>query len=304
MNRFFYAAVTAILVSLPVHADELADMYFTGENPELSAQERAAMEIAKRWKAGAAQNVTPVTGKDGSIQFLFGAQQTSIVCAVLQICDIALQPGERIVGVPHVGDTARWVVEPAITGSGENIIEHIIIKPLDVGLETSLMVPTDRRTYHFKLKSHKTEYMPKISFSYPDEIQAKWAALRTREIKEREVKTITKTGEYLGDLDFEYSLSGKASWKPVRVYNDGVKTIIQMPDTISQSEAPALLVLRGEGSKDTVMVNYRVQGNRYIVDSVFDKAILIAGVGRKQERITISRGDKKAVAGAHRGKVK
>ncbi|MDB5890168.1 MAG: uncharacterized protein JWP47_999 [Polaromonas sp.] len=40
----------------------------------------------------------------------------------------------------------------------------------------------------------------------------------------------------------------------------------------------------------TVIVNYRVQGDRFIVDTVFDKAVLIAGVGRSQDRVTISRG--------------
>ena len=40
---------------------------------------------------------------------------------------------------------------------------------------------------------------------------------------------------------------------------------------------------------ETVLVNYRVQGNRYIVDTVFDRAILIAGVGSSQDRVTISR---------------
>lgn len=302
MKKYLIAAVFGFMSITTAQADELADMYFTGKNPELTSQEKAGMAIAKRWKAGAAQNVTPVTGKDGSIQFLYGAQQTSIVCAVLQICDVALQPGEQIIGQPHLGDAARWVVEPAITGSGETEVQHIIIKPLDVGLETSLMVPTDRRTYHFKLKSHKTQYMPKVSFSYPEDVQAKWAAIQQRETKERVAKTIPQTGEYLGDLDFVYTLKGKADWKPVRVYNDGVKTIIQMPTTMNQTEAPTLLVLRGKGSKDTVIVNYRVQGDRYVVDSVFDKAILIAGVGRKQDKVTITRGDKKSKSTTHRSK--
>ncbi|MFU8797903.1 MAG: P-type conjugative transfer protein TrbG, partial [Gammaproteobacteria bacterium] len=44
------------------------------------------------------------------------------------------------------------------------------------------------------------------------------------------------------------------------------------------------------GDGETVMVNYRVQGDRYIVDTIFDKAILIAGVGSNQDRITIQRG--------------
>lgn len=290
--KFKYVLAVVFCTSvMAVKADELSDMYFTGKNPELTAHEKAGMAIAKRWKSGSAQNVKPVTGKDGSIQFLFGAQQTSIVCAVLQICDIALQPGEQIMGKPHLGDTARWVVEPAITGAGEKQVQHIIIKPLDIGLTTSLMVPTNRRTYHFELKSHKTKYMPKVSFSYQEDIQAKWAEIQIREVKDRETQTIAKTGEYLGDLDFEYTVLGKANWKPVRVYNDGIKTIIEMPSTMRQTESPTLLVLRGKGRNNTVMVNYRIQGNRYIVDSVFDKAILIAGVGRHQDRINISRGN-------------
>lgn len=79
----------------------------------------------------------------------------------------------------------------------------------------------------------------------------------------------------------------------MRVYNDGVKTIIQMPATMAQTEAPTLLVVRKEGGlfsdDETVTVNYRVQGDRYIVDSVFQKAILIAGVGRSQDRVTITK---------------
>jgi type IV secretory pathway VirB9-like protein len=80
---------------------------------------------------------------------------------------------------------------------------------------------------------------------------------------------------------------------PVRVFNDGSKTILQMPKAMAQTEAPTLLVLRKDGGlftdDETVMVNYRVQGDRYIVDTVFDKAILIAGVGDGQDRVTITR---------------
>jgi len=234
----------------------------------------------------------PVAGSNGAIKFLFGAQQPSIVCAVLQVCDVALQPGEQVNSI-NLGDTARWTVEPAITGSGPNEVQHLIIKPMDVGLETSLIVTTNRRAYHLRLRSHRSEYMPQVSFTYPEDALAKWDAIQRRETQERTDRTIPQTGEYLGDLKFDYDLSGSASWKPVRVFNDGRKTIIEMPGTMEQTEAPTLLVVRREGGifrdEETVMVNYRVQGNRYIVDTVFDRAILIAGVGGSQDRVTISR---------------
>ena len=215
------------------------------------------------------------------------------MCAVLQVCDVELQPGEQVNSI-HLGDTARWTVEPAITGSGPAEVQHLIIKPMDVGLETSLIVTTNRRTYHLRLRSHRTEFMPRVAFTYTEDAMAKWDAIKTREVKEKQSRTIPQTGEYLGDLNFAYDVSGSAAWKPLRVYNDGTKTIIQMPSTMQQTEAPTLLVVRKDGGvftdEETVMVNYRVQGDRYIVDTVFDKAVLIAGVGSSQDRVTITRG--------------
>ncbi|NMQ07947.1 P-type conjugative transfer protein TrbG, partial [Candidatus Accumulibacter phosphatis] len=223
----------------------------------------------------------------------YGAQQPSIVCAVLQVCDVALQAGEQVNSI-NLGDTARWTVEPAVTGSGAGEVQHLIIKPLDVGLETSMVVTTNRRSYHLKLRSHRSQYMPQVSFTYPEEAMAKWEAIKVREGRDRDDRTLPETREYMGNLSFAYEVSGSAAWKPVRVYNDGRKTVIQMPSTMAQTEAPALLVVRKDGGvftdDETVMVNYRVQGDRYIVDSVFDKAILIAGVGSSQDRVTIQRG--------------
>ncbi len=297
MTKTLSALIMAAAVALPSLAlaapgDDIADKYFSKANPKLNAQERAALAIAKRWEAGSASGIQPVAGSGGAIQFLYGAQQPSIVCAVLQVCDVALQAGEQVNSI-NLGDTARWTVEPAITGSGPTEVQHLIIKPMDVGLETSLVVTTNRRSYHIRLRSHRTEYMPQVSFKYPEEAHAKWEALQRREKQERTDNTLPGTGEYLGDLSFDYELSGSASWKPVRVYNDGRKTIIEMPGAMQQAEAPTLLVVRKEGDMfsddETVLVNYRVQGSRYIVDAVFDRAILIAGVGRSQDRVTISR---------------
>ena len=194
----------------------------------------------------------------------------------------------------HLGDTARWTLEPAITGSGPDEIQHVVIKPLDVGLETSLVITTNRRSYHLRLRSHRSEFMPRVGFSYPQQSPAQWAALRNRAVQDRKAATIPETGEYLGNLDFGYALSGDdPRWKPVRVYNDGQKTIIEMPEAMAQTEAPTLLVVRKKGGlfsdDETVLVNYRLQGRRYIVDSLFDRAILIAGVGSDQDRVTITR---------------
>jgi type IV secretion system protein TrbG len=296
MNNYLLVTLAAFMLSTEqASADkDMAEMYFSDKNPTLSRQERRALSIANKWKGHNSIGMAPSPGKNGAVSYLFGAEQPSVVCAVLQVCDVALQAGEQVNSI-NLGDTARWTIEPVITGSGENEVQHIIIKPMDVGLETSLVVTTNRRTYHLRLRSHRKQYMPQVVFTYPDEEQTKWNALRQQATKERQDKTIPQTGEYLGNLDFDYEIkpNGSISWTPLRVFNDKQKTIIEMPDAMAQTEAPTLLVVRREGGvfedDETVQVNYRVQGNRYIVDSVFDSAILIAGIGNNQDSVTIKR---------------
>ena len=295
MKTYAFAIFISMMpvLALAAPGDNLADRYFSSQNPTLTPQEKAAIAIAQKWQAASATGIKPVSGTDGSIRYLFGAQEPSIVCAVLQVCDVELQAGEQVNSI-HLGDTARWTVEPAITGSGPAEIQHLIIKPMDVGLETSLIVTTNRRTYHFRLRSHRTQFMPRVAFTYTEDALVKWDALKTREGKEKQERIIPQTGEYLGDLNFAYSVDGSVAWKPVRVYNDGQKTIIQMPAAMAQTEAPTLLVVRKDGGlftdDETVLGNYRIQGDRYIVDTIFDKALLIAGVGSGQDRVVITRG--------------
>lgn len=294
MKKFLSAVLVFVLLPLYAHATpDLADMYFSDKKLQLTPQEKEAMEIAKDWQTGK-HGSAPARGPDGSITFVYGASQSSVVCAVLQVCDVQLQAGEQVNSI-HLGDKVRWTVDPAITGYGANEVQHLIIKPSDVGLETTLIVTTNRRTYNLKLRSDRKQYMPVVNFSYPEEAMAKWEAVKQRRTQQVKRDTIPETNEYLGNLSFTYKVSGKAAWKPVRVYNDGVKTIIQMPKAMQETEAPSLLVVRdrkGLFSKDQeVVVNYRVQDDRYIVDTVFDKAVLIAGVGRHQERVVITKED-------------
>ncbi|MGF6710869.1 P-type conjugative transfer protein TrbG [Luteibacter sp. W1I16] len=295
MKKALLVAAMAMLAAATASATtetDLANQFFSADNPKLTPQEKAGLDISRKWVAATSASVKPVPGPDGTIRFLYGQSQPSIVCAVLQVCDVELQPGEQVSSV-NLGDAVRWLVEPALSGAGDDAIQHLVIKPLDVGLETSLMVTTDRRTYHLRLRSHRTEYMPRVAFSYPESAVSKWAAVKKTAAAERSRKGEATQNEYLGNLDFGYRVTGNAPFKPARVYNDGVKTIIEMPSTFSQGEAPTLLVIRKSGSvfkkDDEVMVNYRVQDGRYIVDTLFEKAVLVAGVGIGQRKIAIER---------------
>jgi type IV secretion system protein VirB9 len=242
------------------------------------------------------------------VVFAFGGAEPTVICAVLQVCDVELQAGEQVNSI-NLGDSARWLVTPAVSGPAAGEVQHLVLKPMDVGLTTSLIVTTDRRTYHLALVSRRDDYMPRVAFTYPADTAAQWANLRlhvaqqavveqARVAKDTAVpgaRAANGSQEYLANLRFNYAITGEASWKPARVFNDGVKTVIEMPSSLAQGDAPTLLVVRKGGNvsndADTTLVNYRVQDGRYIVDQVFDEAVLVVGVGNKQQRVTIVRGN-------------
>lgn len=228
---------------------------------------------------------------DGAIVYLYGATMPSLLTAPLRLTDIQLQAGEVIKEV-QLGDTVRWQVSPSISGAGETQVSHVIVKPVDTDLETTLDIFTDRRTYHINLKSTTKKYFPIISFAYPDDLQKSWTSYKETMAQEVASKTLIDAKEYgsssnIDKLDFDYKISGSASWKPIRVYNDSEKTYIIMPKTMITSEAPILLALDNDG--DEKIVNYRLLGDKYIVDKIFQKAILILGVGFSQQKITIEK---------------
>ena len=263
-------------------------------NPDLSTREWHSISLAKEWMNNGNKSFR---GEDGSITFLYGATMPRIISAPLRITDIQLQAGEQIKDV-QIGDSTRWMITPSISGSKPHEVSHLIIKPTDVGLETTLVILTNRRTYHLNLLSRRTEYMPIVSFRYKSEINKKWSAyqeyFQTQAKEEKKAKVVQVTSTLIRnieDLDFNYKLIGETSWKPVRVYNDGIKTYIEMNESISFQEAPILMVL--DSHDNTQLVNYRLKENKYIVDKLFNKAILVIGVGDNQEVITIQRNNTK-----------
>src|SRR3984957_13432150 len=90
----------------------------------------------------------------------------------------------------------------------------------------------------------------------------------------------------LYDFIIDYKLSGDPAYRPELVLDDGQHTYLIFPNDGRFRELPTLLMLvKGK----TELVNFRVDGTRYIVDRLFDKAILVVGVGKKQTRVTITR---------------
>lgn len=263
-----------------------------------SEKDKRLLNRVQTWDLdrGKSRQTSYVNGK-GTVIFTYGAENPEIVCAVMQLTDIELEPGEQINSV-NIGDPSRWNVEPAQTGSGGAVTQHVLLKPLDSGLETSMLIATDQRGYRIKLKSSTTKYYPHVQFAYPEKMQAAFNEQQRKTAIHRERNSITTdvdTGAktYMGDLNFEFDIDGDVSWKPVRVYDDGKKTIIEMPEEMQSRSAPALMLLVDKGGifsdEVTEIINYRLQGNRYVVDGIFDTAILTLDLDSRQQRVVITR---------------
>jgi type IV secretion system protein TrbG len=251
---------------------------------------RDAVKVSETWMLG---NQAPVEGKDGRVLYTYGAGLPTVVCAPLRVCVLELQPGEKIVGEPHIGDSVRWIVSPASSGKDELAVAMIIIKPKSAGLDTNLFVTTDRRAYYLRLISKPEDYIARVAFAYPDDDEAKWKAYLSREQEQRRKEEFEASQiapvETLENLYFNYTIQGgDQNIRPVRVVDDGKKTYIQMPPETAHRDLPTLAVLGPDGKAE--LVNYRVKADMYIVDRIFDRGALILGTGKKAQRAEIIRG--------------
>ncbi|MCK1323577.1 P-type conjugative transfer protein TrbG [Bradyrhizobium sp. 156] len=243
-------------------------------------------------QANAAARMQPVrNGFINSMQvypFVQGALY-QVYTAVGQITDIALQPGEQLVGSGPVaaGDTVRWIIGDTQSGAGATQQVHILIKPTRPELMTNLVINTNLRTYHMELRSTERTYMASVSWQYP---QDQLIALR-RQNQEAQAAQPVATGIDLSNINFRYEVTGdRAPWRPLRAYDDGRQVFIEFPRGIAQGEMPPLFVVGPEGNTSE-LVNYRVRGNYMVVDRLFAAAELRFGSGDRQKRVRIVRTD-------------
>src|SRR6185312_9881305 len=104
-----------------------------------------------------------------------------------------------------IGDSVRWNLSPAMYGSGASSTSVIVIKPQDSGLDTNLLITTDRRAYYLRLISKPVDYIARVSFAYPNDgaNKATW--------KEHEARAATRNENVRGaqstsvdSLHFDY----------------------------------------------------------------------------------------------------
>ncbi|EIA0535838.1 P-type conjugative transfer protein TrbG [Campylobacter jejuni] len=289
LKKLSLIASLLLFIGSSAYANNLNERDFANLTPK----EKKDLAIAQKWINS---KTTTIQGNNGEVIFLYGEAMPSIVTAPLRLTDISLEPGEVIKDV-QIGDSIRWAISLSISGEEPYLVSHIIIKPTDKNLQTTMNIMTNKRVYRLNLISEAKKFMPAVSFNYTNQIIHTLEDYKNQMKAKSEAKNFYKTKDdeipsNIENLDFGYSIEGNAPFKPLRIYNDGIKTYIQMPKNLKFYEAPALMVL--DSSNEKQIVNYRLKYDTFIVDRLFNKAILLSNVGSKQEKITITKHSNKA----------
>lgn len=269
------AAASAAVTASPAGASLQAwhDSAQTGDPIERVAATNATARV-QPVRASAASAVQTYPFVEGALYQIYAAPG--------QVSDIVLQPGEQLAssGPVAAGDTVRWVIGNTESGAGEGKRVHILVKPTAKDLKTNLVLNTDRRTYYLELRSTAGVYMPAVAWRYPPEPPPPAPPPSP---------TSPPVPLPIASVNFNYKIKGDhPAWRPVRVYDDGRQTVIEFPASVAQGEMPPVFVAGPDG-RPTSLVNYRVSGQRMVVDAVFDRAELKLGVGGAQQKVDIER---------------
>lgn len=195
---------------------------------------------------------------------------------------IQLGADEVLIEKPKLGETIQW----RITGNEHNLY----IKALQPNTSTSLTLITDKRSYQFEIVSttESSKRIQKAYFTYPDEDEKMELTLQ-HQIKDKKgegqrldsLKVSTSVDP--AQLNFNYTVTGTAAFKPSAVYDDGKFTYFRLPAT---QDLPAIFMLE-EGSRNKLSpINYAVKGDQIIIERMAKNFVMKLG----KEELRIAQG--------------
>lgn len=148
-------------------------------------------KIVKRGDAAILQSmqdamVTPENAIGGTHIYDYDEnKQYPITTKSLAMTIIQLEPGEETLSAPYLSDTIRWEIAGDLWVKDNQETQLIMIKPLEVGLSTNMLVITNRRLYNFILKSTNSMYQPMVKFRYPRSPSFISSRTRRAEVEEK-----------------------------------------------------------------------------------------------------------------------
>lgn len=301
----------------PGHARQTAPQQDTTEKVEfppkldagipvepLSKRQRKAIGIAKK---RINDKLMPAQGEDGSVVYTYGHTIPDLICSPGNWCTIQLEKGEIVVGPDgrpdanvFITDKANWWFYLSARGDRRAMYTDILVSPKYPGTKASISWGTNKgRRYTVNLRSTDKQWMPLMTFAYPDDQVMMANAAYTRAVGGGGDKPTLAmevgggAGVNIASLDSAFEIDGDASFRPVAVYTDGSRTVVDFGRVIE--DMPVLVGIGNDGglfsspSRYTMNVNVIAGGSKLLVDGVFDKAALVAGLGSDQREVLIKR---------------
>jgi len=223
-----------------------------------------------------------------SLIYPHGVYQPVLTCAVLRICIIELEPGEKVFSM-GTGDHMRWNLDHGTTGPGGNTV-YITVVPTDHNLTTNLIVSTDRRMYHLTLDSPPRRrgnrslnpieaYTRQVKFYYPD--AHRMTVHSTPESEPPQTGTEVEAAT-LDEVNYNYSWRTENGfpWEPLTVFDDGERVYVRIPDDIKPD---GTLLVGAEG--DVRSGSYILRENFFIIESLFEEARISIPGPLKRKRL-------------------
>jgi type IV secretory pathway VirB9-like protein len=252
----------------------------------------------------------------------FGHSEPVLTCTVLRVCIIELEDRELVVNEPIAGDQERWIITAARSGpDGRNTL--IVVKPKQCDITTNIVIPTDRRIYDLALDSPpcsgrgtnpRQAFVRHVRFSYPDDSGARrTGAEGTRPGTADDANgdgaasqapgptTGTADSAVAPALNHDYRVRRERHglfglfrrkridfpWRPVAIYDDGVRVSLVLPAEARHTAAPVLYALEDDGSR--TLVNYAARDSAdamvYVVDRTFRRGVLVVPNGPREQRL-------------------
>jgi type IV secretion system protein VirB9 len=180
--------------------------------------------------------------------------------APLRVTTLTLSPGETLVS-KAAGDTVRWQIGETRSGEGDGERTHVLIKPLERGLETNLVLATSRRVYLIQLRrGAPAAFNAAVAW----DLGAVWPR-PAAEVAAAVAPAPLASPQGPLDAGFRIAPKGRRpAWTPTVVMTDGVHTFLAFPPGLRAGEAPALFARSANGRAQ--LVNYRQRGDLWVVD--------------------------------------
>ncbi len=226
-------------------------------------------------------------------------QQVTINCGAALLCEIELQPGERVrAGLGS--EVPLW--DNHLVYSGDRVsTPHLSVKPESAGLHENVLLTTTRRTYRLFLNSTRATSTMHVIFSYDDEGRAREHAVARRRARQIVSRPEPKpTVAPIITLEAACASMAQPEWRvdptpsefhPRQICESPDHTFIALPQTTTQpSDLPIPLAVTPDGDRP---VNYRYDADTrvFMLDGAGAEYAFVATAGRRTIRLRMQRVD-------------